>query len=103
MHLPTLLPDPPVRPQLTVEQPPHNEAEAARLTQLAQLIEAADPLPDLRDLATAIQQLLPPPAYLTGCGGAHIWVHRAADPHRLALIREFGPVERHQDPKSPSP
>ena len=45
-----------------------------------------DPLPDLRDLAPAIRQLFPEPAYRVGCGGAHIWLARANDPQRLALI-----------------
>ncbi|MFD2717458.1 hypothetical protein ACFST9_01945 [Hymenobacter monticola] len=74
-------------PQLTLEQPARDEAEAALLVQLAQLLTAADPLPDLRDLAPQVRQLFPEPAYLVGCGSAHIWLHRAADPNRLALIR----------------
>lgn len=73
-------------PQLTLEQPAHDEAEAALLAQLAELLTAADPLPDLRDFAPQVRQLFPEPAYLVGCGSAHIWLHRAADPNRLALI-----------------
>lgn len=72
---------------LLIEQPPHDEAEAATLAQLAELVATTDPLPDLRDLTPAVRQLFPEPAYLVGCGSAHIWLHRAADPQRLALIR----------------
>ncbi|MDQ2772855.1 MAG: hypothetical protein M3Y54_20415 [Bacteroidota bacterium] len=75
-------------PQLLIEQPPHDEAEAALLAQLPKVLVAAGPLPDdLRDLAPAVRQLFPAPAYLVGCGSSHIWLHRAADPQRLALIR----------------
>ena len=74
-------------PQLLIEQPARDEAEAALLAQLAELLATADPLPDLRDFAPAVRQLFPEPAYLVGCGSAHIWLHRAADPQRLALIR----------------
>ncbi|UYZ64854.1 hypothetical protein [Hymenobacter weizhouensis] len=73
-------------PQLVVHLPARDEAEAARLTQLAQLIEAAEPLPDLRDLAPAVRGLFPPPAYEVGCGGAHIWLHRHGESQRLAFI-----------------
>ena len=75
-------------PQLLIEQPPHDEAEAALLAQLPEVLVAVGPLPDdLRDLAPAVRALFPAPAYLVGCGSAHIWLHRAADPQRLALIR----------------
>ena len=74
-------------PQLLFEQPAHDEAEAAQLVQLAELLAVADPLPDLRDFAPQVRHLFPAPTYLVGCGSAHIWLHRAADPNRLALIR----------------
>ena len=74
-------------PQLLIEEPPRDDAEAARLAQLTDLVATADPLPDLRDLAPAVRQLFPEPTYLVGCGSSHIWLHRATDPHRLALIR----------------
>ena len=73
--------------QLLIEQEPHDGTEAATLAQLAALVATADHLPDLRDLAPQVRQLFPEPAYLVGCGSAHIWLHRAADPQRLALIR----------------
>lgn len=73
--------------QLTLEQPGQDDAEAAALARLAELLAAADPLPDLRDLAPQVRRLFPAPAYLVGCGSAHIWLHRAQDPERLAIIR----------------
>ncbi|MDU0369588.1 hypothetical protein ACFPAF_04210 [Hymenobacter endophyticus] len=73
-------------PQLVVHQPARDETEAAQLTGLARLVEAAAPLPDLRDLAPAVRELFPPPTYLVGCGGAHIWLHRAGETQRLAFI-----------------
>ena len=56
------------------------------LAQLAALLATADPLPDLRNFAPHVRQLSPEPAYRVGCGGAHIWLARADDPQRLALI-----------------
>ena len=73
-------------PHLLIEQPPHDAAEAACLAQLTNLVATTDPWPDLRDLAPAVRQLFPEPAYRVGCGGAHIWLARANDPQRLALI-----------------
>ena len=75
------------QPQLLIEQQPYDEAEDASLAQLAELLAATDPLPDLRDLAPAVRRLFPEPAYLVGCGSAHIWLHRAGGLARLALIR----------------
>jgi len=74
-------------PQLTLEQPASDEAEAALLARLAELVTDAYLLPDLRDFAPQVRQLFPEPAYLVGCGSSHNWLHRAADPQRLALIR----------------
>lgn len=73
-------------PQLVVHQPARDEAEAVRLTRLAQLVETAEPLPDLRDLAPAVRELFPPPGYEVGCGGAHVWLHRRDETQRLAFI-----------------
>ena len=81
---PTLYP--PQLPELVVHQPPADAAEAARLTQLAELVAASPPLADLRDLAPAVRDLFPLPDYEVGCGGAHVWLHRAAETQRLALI-----------------
>lgn len=74
-------------PRLLIEQPPHDEAEAAQLAQLRELLANTNLLPDLRDFAPTVRQLFPEPAYLVGCGSSHIWLHRAADLNRLALIR----------------
>ena len=75
-------------PQLLIEQPPHDEAEAAQLARLTELLATTDQLPDdLRNMAPAVRQLFPEPSYLVGCGSSHIWLHRATGPHRLALIR----------------
>ncbi|WP_019946941.1 hypothetical protein [Hymenobacter aerophilus] len=74
-------------PRLLIEQPPHNEAEAALLAQLTEALATAGPRPDLRDLAPDVRRLFPGPAYLVGCGGAHVWLHRVSDSQRLAIIR----------------
>ncbi|GAA4382055.1 hypothetical protein [Hymenobacter koreensis] len=74
-------------PRLLIEQPAHDEAEAAQLTELAQLLDATDAPTDVRDLAPTVRGLFPEPVYLVGCGSSHVWLHRATDPHRLAIIR----------------
>ena len=56
------------------------------LAQLAALLATADPLPNLRNFAPQVRQLFPEPGYLVGYGGAHIWLARANDPQRLALV-----------------
>ncbi|AII53845.1 hypothetical protein [Hymenobacter sp. APR13] len=73
-------------PQLVIHQPARDAAEAAQLAALSRLIEAAEPLPDLRDLAPAVRELFPAPAYEVGCGGAHVWLHRQGESQRLAFI-----------------
>jgi hypothetical protein len=73
-------------PELRQEQPAADEAEAARLTELGQLVATTAPMPDLRDMAPAMRHLFPEPQYLVGCGSSHIWLHRTADAHRLAFI-----------------
>ncbi len=78
-------------PELRQEQTPNSSDEAARLLELAQLVAATAPLPDVRDLAPAVRQLFPAPAYQVGCGGSHIWLHRADEGQRLACI-----IDRHQ-------
>ena len=70
-------------PALRQEQPAHDEAEAARFAELAQLLATTAPLPDL---APEVRRLFPAPGYQVGCGSSHIWLHRTADPHRLACI-----------------
>ncbi|WP_246289543.1 hypothetical protein [Hymenobacter terrestris] len=77
---------PPQLPELVCRQAPADEPEAARLTQLAQLVATSPPLSDVRDLAPAVRALFPPPAYEVGCGGAHIWLHRTDEKSQLAVI-----------------
>ncbi|MCC3155390.1 hypothetical protein Q3A66_20390 [Hymenobacter sp. BT770] len=45
----------------------------------------------MRDLAPKVRHLFPEPAYLVGCGGSHIWLHRANEAGRLACI-----IDRYQ-------
>ncbi|WP_310391354.1 hypothetical protein [Hymenobacter sp.] len=78
-------------PELRQEQMPNSADEAARLAELAQLLAATAPLPDVRDLAPAVRRLFPEPAYQVGCGGSHIWLHRAEESSRLACI-----IDQHQ-------
>ena len=77
----------PAPPQLLIEQPARNKAEGLCLRRLARLLPSATALPDVRDLAPAVRQLFPEPAYLVGCGSSHIWLHRVDDAQRLAIIR----------------
>ena len=44
------------------------------------------PWQQIEDLAAAVRQLFPAPAYEVGCGGSPIWLHRAAEEQRLACI-----------------
>ena len=78
-------------PELRQEQSPNSPEETARFTELAQLLAATAPLPDVRDLAPAVRRLFPEPAYEVGCGGSHIWLHRADEEQRLACV-----LDRHQ-------
>ena len=73
-------------PELRQELPASSPEDAARLAELAQLLAATAPLPDVRDLAPAVRQLFPEPAYEVGCGGSHIWLHRADESQRLACV-----------------
>ena len=74
-------------PHLSLEQLARDDAEATLLAQLAELLADTSPLLDVRDFAPQVRQLFPEPNYLVGCGSTHIWLRRAADPQRLALIR----------------
>ena len=78
-------------PELRQELTPNSPDEAARLLELAQLLATTAPLPDVRDLAPAVRRLFPEPAYQVGCGGSHIWLHRAEGTGRLACI-----IDQHQ-------
>lgn len=85
-----LLNSPVFAPQLAylaVEQQPADSAEAQCLEQLRQLIEAAPDTADLRGFAEAARQLLSP-GYQVHCGSSHIWIKRADQPGRLAIVAD---------------
>lgn len=72
---------------LAVEQQPAKAAEAQRLEQLRQLIEAAPDTDDLRAFAEAARQLLGP-NYQVHCGSSHVWIKRDDQPERLAIVAD---------------
>ena len=72
---------------LAVEQQPADSAEAQRLEQLRQLIEAAPDTTDLRGFAEAARQLLGP-GYQVHCGSSHVWIKREDQPGRLAIVAD---------------
>ena len=72
---------------LAVELPPASAAEKRCLAQVRRYVLAHAHTPDLRELAGAVKKLLGA-AYDVGCGSAHIWVKRAGDPERLAIIAD---------------
>ena len=72
---------------LAVEQQPADAAEAQRLEELRQLIEAAPDTTDLRRFAEAARQLLGP-GYQVHCGSSHIWIKRDDQPERLAIVAD---------------
>ncbi|GAB2874222.1 hypothetical protein [Hymenobacter ruber] len=78
-------------PEFRQELTPNSPEEAARLVELAQLLATTAPLLDVRDLAPDVRRLFPEPAYQVGCGGSHVWLHRADEPQRLACI-----IDRYQ-------
>lgn len=72
---------------LAVEQQPADSAEAQRLEQLRQLIEAAPDTADLRGFAEAARQLLGH-GYRVHCGSSHVWIKRNDHPERLAIVAD---------------
>ena len=40
----------------------------------------------MREFAPAVRRLFPEPAYQVGCGGSHIWLHRAEGAGRFIII-----------------
>jgi hypothetical protein len=72
---------------LAVEKQPADAAEAQRLEQLRQLIEATPDTADLRGFAEAARQLLGP-GYQVQCGSSHIWIKRDDQPERLAIVAD---------------
>lgn len=72
---------------LAVEQQPADATEAQRLEQLRQLIEAATDTADLRGFAGAARKLLGS-GYQVHCGSSHVWIKRADQPERLAIVAD---------------
>lgn len=72
---------------LAVERQPADEAEAQRLTQLRQLIQAAPDVTDLRDFAPAAREVMGE-GYTIHCGSSHIWLKHHNRPERLAIIAD---------------
>ena len=72
---------------LAVEKQPADAAEAQRLEQLRQLIEAALDTADLRGFAEAARQLLGS-GYQVHCGSSHVWIKRDDQPERLAIVAD---------------
>ena len=72
---------------LAIEQQPADDAEAQRLEQLRQLIEAAPDTADLREFAEDARQLLGP-GYQVHCGSSHVWIKRDDQPERLAIVAD---------------
>ena len=85
---------------LAVEQPT-DAAEAQRLEQLRQLIEAAPDTDDLRAFAEAARQLLGP-GYQVHCSNSHVWIKRNDQPERLAIVADRYTTTYHEwDSKLP--
>lgn len=72
---------------LVVEQQPADEAEAQRLAQLWQLIQAAPDVTDLRDFAPVAREVMGE-GYAIHCGSSHVWLKRRDQPERLAIIAD---------------
>lgn len=70
-----------------MEQQPADEAEAQRLEQLRQLIEAAPDTADLRQFIGPVRQLLGP-GYRVHCGRSHVWIKRGDQSERLAIVAD---------------
>ena len=72
---------------LAIELSPTSAAEKRHLAQVRRHVLAHTHTPDLRELAGAVKKLLGS-AYEVGCGSAHVWVKRAGEPERLAIIAD---------------
>ncbi|TVT36729.1 hypothetical protein FNT36_24770 [Hymenobacter setariae] len=86
---------------LAVERPPADEAEAQRLRQLKQLIQAAPDMADLRDFATPARELMGE-GYTIHCGSSHVWLKRDDQTKRLAIIADRY-TTRYRDWDAPAP
>ena len=75
------------QPLLTIELPPRDQPEQARLRQVQALVQQHGTCTDLTHLATPVRELLGE-AYAVGSGAAHIWIMRTTDKERLAVIAD---------------
>lgn len=91
MHFPSTVIPPAVFPAqqayLAIELPPVSAAEKRHLAQVRRHVLAHTHTPDLRELAGAVKKLLGA-TYEVGCGSAHVWVKRAGEAERLAIIAD---------------
>ena len=80
-------PFPPQQAYLAIELPPADGAEKRRLLALRRHVQAHTHTTDLRGLAGAVKKFLGP-GYEVGCSSAHIWVLRAGEAQRLAIVAD---------------
>lgn len=79
--------EPNQQPLLTIELPPRDQPEQARLRLVLALVQQHGACTDLTHLAAPVRQLLGA-AYAVGSGAAHVWIMRASDRERLAIIAD---------------
>ncbi|RAK62395.1 hypothetical protein [Hymenobacter edaphi] len=80
-------PFPPQQAYLAIEVKPVDAAEKRRLEALRRHVQAHTHTADLRGLAGAVKKLLGA-SYDVGCGSVHIWVKRAGEAQRLAIVAD---------------
>lgn len=80
-------PFPPQQAYLAIEQKPADATEKRRMEALRRHVQAHTHTTDLRGLAGAVKKLLGA-GYEVGCGSTHIWVKRAGDTERLAIVAD---------------
>ncbi|MBC6700203.1 hypothetical protein [Hymenobacter sp. BT190] len=85
----TPLTDPfsPQQAYLAIELKPIDATERRRLQALRKYVLAHTHTTDLRGLAGAVKKLLST-GYEVGCGSTHIWIKRAGDTARLAIVAD---------------
>ncbi|TFZ63250.1 hypothetical protein E4631_23385 [Hymenobacter sp. UV11] len=86
---------------LAVEQQPADEAEAQRLEQLRQLIQAAPDVGDLREFAGQAREVMGE-GYTVHSGSNHVWLKRDDQAERLAIIADRN-TTRYRDWNAPAP
>jgi hypothetical protein len=77
----------PQQAYLAIELQPADAAEQRRLQALRRHVLAHTHTTDLRGLAGAVKKLLGA-GYEVGCGSAHIWILRAGETVRLAIVAD---------------